>query len=293
MKRASLVFTFLLAGILLMTTCTSLAEEKERRIDWGTDWGYGIQLTQPDGNYFTTPFLSNEQLSEVCVYISSNTYSDSNMMLVVFYKDQLVPFYAEEETEPQYQYKFLLEEYGEITIRVSFDREMLDELIEPETYLHFVIVGHLTRTAENPLDYFFMEITQPVKAGGNSEADAELSFENCLSIPQSLVITHADGVSTKNWSLFTVDNSTPEFTYTIGECWEDLMLYPVLNGELLMESGKPLTFLAKSEDGVCSGSLQLTLQEGKNTLFFIQMPTGGNGTYQGRRASDHYTIIVE
>lgn len=294
MKKRNVLFMLGVAVLLMLITCFAYAEEEEKEVDCViTEWGAGIQLTQPDGSYFTTPFLSNEQLSKVCVNIWSTTPSASNMMLVVYYKDQLIPFSVEDGTETQYWYKFLMEEYGEAAITVSFDRKMLDELIEPGSHIHFIFLGHLTRTAENPYDNFDMDFTQHVAVGGNSEADAELSFQRWGSTPQSLAITHADGVSTKNWVYFSVDNTTPEFTYRIDECAEDFMLFPVLNGELLMENGKPLSFVAKSEDGACSGSLQLTLQEGKNSLFFIQMPIGKVGAIGGMHSSCHMTIIVE
>lgn len=296
MKKRNLLFALGMAVLLMAVTCFAFAEEeeKEKEVDCVImEWGGGMLLTQPDGSYFTTPFLSNEQLSKVCVNLSSNIPSASNMMLVVFYKDQLIPFSVEDETEKQYGYKFLLEEYGEAAINVSLDRKMLDELIEPGTFIHFIILGHLTRTAENPYDNFNMDFTQHVKVGGNSEPDAALSFQRWESISQSLFITHVDGVSTKNWVYFSADNTTPEFTYRMDGCAEDFMLFPVLNGELVMEDGKPLSFVAKCEDGACSGSLQLTLQEGKNSLFFIQMPMGKVGAIGGIHSSDHMTIVVE
>lgn len=295
MKKRNLLFTLGIAVLLMTVTCFAFAEEEEKEVDSVLmEWGGGLWITQADGSYFTTQCLSNEQLSKICVKFSSRMPCGSNMMLVVFYKDQLIPFSVEDETEKQYEYKFLLEKYGEAAINISFDREMLDELIEPGTFIHFVSLGHLTRTAENPYDSFSMDFLDFAMVVGNSEADASsLSFQWWESISQSLVITHVDGVSTKNWVYFSADNTTPELTYRMEGCTEDFMLFPVLNGELVMEDGKPLSFVSKCEDGVCSGSLQLTLQEGKNSLLFIQMPMGKVGAIGGIHSSDHMTIIVE
>lgn len=146
MKKRNLLFALGMAVLLMAVTCFAFAEEeeKEKEVDCVImEWGGGMLLTQPDGSYFTTPFLSNEQLSKLCVNLSSNIPSASNMMLVVFYKDQLIPFSVEDETEKQYEYKFLLEKYGEAAINVSLDRKMLDELIEPGTFIHFIFFGAL------------------------------------------------------------------------------------------------------------------------------------------------------
>lgn len=287
MKKSML---YLISFVLLFSVAYS-ANAESTEIPF---FGGGLSIKTLDGNYPDTPLLPNSLMAEgIVLSVAYNTPIPTDGLLLVPYKDELLPFYVNDSQEPVYQYPFHFEDSGDYEFILRFDRDMLDETIEPLTFLHFVVVGHLNYFPQHEKDPRpWNDICLATAVCGNESADQFFPGANDISSSSLMCDLYAtDDVHTFIRYYHTLHQLSPTLSYEITDCSEDCTVIPIVNGELVMEDGKPVVQVAKTNNRTCSGTVTLPLSLGENHVTFVHLPADGKGRY-GCATSNRYTIIV-
>lgn len=257
-------------------------------------FGGGISIKKLDGNYPDTPLLPNQLMEEgVLLSVMYDAPIPTDGLLLVPYKDGLLPFYVNDNQEPVFQYPFHFENSGTYDFILRFDRDMLDETIEPLTFLHFVAVGHLNYFPQHEKDpLLWNDICLATAVCGNESTDQSFPGENDISSSFPLCnLSTTDDTHTSIQSYHTLHQLLPTLSYEITDCADDFTLIPIINGSLVMEDGKPVVQVAKVSNRTCSGTITLPLSAGENHVTFVHLPANGKGRY-GAATSYKYTIFA-
>ncbi len=301
MKSLSRFLSLLLAACMLLASCTAQAEPEPTAVPQdGPLRAYGLNVLDLDGHFLAERTLSNDLLSEGVVIDISNTEPvGSKMSFVVFYKDQLLPFYIGDQTTQQYQHFFTVSDEGTAKFIVRFPLELLNEKVEPGTCVHFILLGAIDYALQHKYDVqIFCSFAMYNMLCGNEPEDAPLEFDiDYLGFPFCLIkLKYIDAEDTGNWPYQVTKNDTPLLAFENEQPFSSPygkgVVIPIVNGSLLMEGDTPMMIHPENIDGVEKFTLQQKLHKGANSILFLYLPTGKRASYADA-SSQLFTIVVE
>lgn len=301
MKSRSRFLSLLLSACMLLATCTAQAEPEPTSVPQSAPLlSYGLNVLDLDGGYLRGHNLSNERLSEgVVVSLSETEPFGSKMSFVVFYKDQLLPFYIGDQTTQQYQHFFTVSDEGTAEFIVRFPLELLNERVEPGTCMYFILLGSIDYALQHKYDMqSFCSFAMFNMLCGNEPENTPLEFDiDYLTFPFCLIrFKYIDGEETDTWQYQVTQNDTPLLAFEneqpFSSPYEKGVVIPIVNGSLLMEDDAPMIIHPESMDGIEKFTIQPKLNKGANPILFLYLPTGKRASY-GEASSELYTIVVE
>lgn len=293
--KRSFLFLLLLA-LLVPYTIPACAENESTG---GVVRSCGVNLlNKNDGSIITVPTFSNEFLAEgFRIAFSETKPAGAKMNLVVLYKDQLLPFYINDQQTMQYQYFFTIADDFTANFNIRFPLEQLNDIVEPGNTIYFVVLCGIDQNAEDMYDFTGMTsnvIAAPLS--GNQPLDPSFEFDWDFGHICHIILTKIDGQETNHSIFQETQNTNPvlffENDLPFSDPYGKGVAVPIVNGSLLMEDGIPMVIHPEMNNGMETFSLQTALHKGANSIVIIYLPTEKRAV-RDAATSERYTVYVK
>lgn len=290
-------FLFLLLSALLLTfTIPAYADNESTG---GVVRSCGIDLlNKNDGGIITVPAFSNEFLAEgFRIAISRTEPAGAKMNFVVLYKDQLLPFYINDQQTTQYQHFFTIADDYTANFNIHFPLELLNDIVEPGNTIYFVVLCGVDQNAKDMYDIEGMtSVLVAAPLSGNQPLDPSFVFDWDLGHSCRITLTKIDGQETNHGIFQETQNTNPvlffENDLPFSDPYGKGVAVPIVNGSLLMEEGVPMVIYPEMNNGIETFSLQTPLHEGANSIVIIYLPTGKRAV-RDAATSERFTVYVK
>lgn len=301
-KKTLLSFLLIL---LLLATASAQAS--------GGSFSVSMSIRDIEGDtlYDDAPLLPAKLAEGLTVEIENCDRNSCDVELLAVYRGQLLPFRVEGGEENVWQHPLSLARGEKAVLHICFEEEMLSQVLQDDNYLSFVAVEAVDVQLPSPE---IRELITPSESaskwvsrtmGGEEPARyKELSPEEQMNRPAFPTVTIAalDGVKTDGSSYQKVSSTSPEITYTITDCWVEhylsdekygeVVVIPMVNGQLCLQDGRPLTCSAFGSGETVEGTMTLPLEAGENQVSFLLWQVSDTG-WPNSYFAQRYVIDVE
>lgn len=258
--------------------------------------------------------LTLETLADgLTVTVENRDRNSCDIELLALYRGHLLPFRVEDAAENVWQYPMSFARGEEGSVHIHLDEEALSEVLLDDTYLFLVAAEAVDVNLSEQRELYSIYasagkwVSRTASGTGTQEPPTnikELSMEEQMNRPMrpALTITALDGEKTDGSSRQTVSGASPEITYTIENCWVEnylsdelygeIVIIPMVNGQLCLLDGRPLTCSAFGSGETVEGTVTLPLKVGENQVFFLLCPVSDTGWFD-YCFSQRYVINVE